>query len=111
MQALKASSVVDKVKGLLPFQTLPVFDLASDTADLGPNEVTKDSIKDVAENVKDGIDTASPGVASALRIQPHGQQRQQSQRCWPASRFPKGLLTDVCLVRVRMHYDVVFEVD
>ncbi len=106
MQALKASSVVDKVKGLLPFQTLPVFDLASDTADLGPNEVTKDSIKDVAENVKDGIDTASPGVASTLRIELHGQQRQQSQRCWPASRSPKGLLTDVCLVRVRMHYAV-----
>ncbi|CAK0740247.1 hypothetical protein CVIRNUC_001236 [Coccomyxa viridis] len=64
--ALKASSVVDKVKGLLPFQTLPVFDLASDTADLGPNEVTKDSIKDVAENVKDGIDTASPGRAGTV---------------------------------------------
>ena len=51
MQALKASSVVDKVKGLLPFQTLPIFDLANDTADLGPNEVTKVSFKDVADNV------------------------------------------------------------
>ena len=81
MQALKASSVVDKVKGLLPFQTLPIFDLASDTADLGPNEVTKDSIKDVAENVKDGIDTASPGVASTLHSEPHNQQCQQLQRC------------------------------
>ena len=77
MQALKASSVVDKVKSLLPFQTLPIFDLASDTADLGPNEVTKDSIKDVAENVKDGIDTASPGVASHLHNEPPSQQCRQ----------------------------------
>ena len=68
VQALKASSVVDKVKGLLPFQTLPIFDLANDTADLGPNEVTKDSIKDVADNVKDGIDTASPGAAWTCTI-------------------------------------------
>lgn len=61
-QALKASSVLDSVKGLLPFQTLPIFELAGDTADLGPNEVTKASIKDVTENAKDGIDTASPGA-------------------------------------------------
>ena len=62
VQALKASSVVDKVKSLLPFQALPVFELAgNDNADLGPNEVSKSAIKDIGENVKDGIDNAAPG--------------------------------------------------
>lgn len=61
VQALKASSVLDKVKDLLPFQTLPLFELAQDNANLGPNEVSKDVIKDVGENVKEGLDTAAPG--------------------------------------------------
>lgn len=65
--ALKASSVVDKVKSLLPFQTLPLFDLAgNDNADLGPNEVSKSAIKDIGENVKDGIDTAAPGRSGTI---------------------------------------------
>lgn len=61
MQALKAPSVIDKVKDLLPFQTLPLFELAQDKADLGPNEVSKDKIKDVGNKVKEGVDTAAPG--------------------------------------------------
>jgi len=67
VQALKASSVVDKVKNLLPFQTLPIFDLANDTADLGPNEVSKGAIKDITENAKDGLDTAAPGERGMLK--------------------------------------------
>ena len=67
VQALKASSVVDKVKNLLPFQTLPIFDLANDTADQGPNEVTKGAIKDLTENAKDGLATAAPGERGMLK--------------------------------------------
>lgn len=67
VQALSASSVVDKVKNLLPFQTLPIFDLANDTADLGPNEVSKGAIKDITENAKDGLDTAAPGERGMLK--------------------------------------------
>ena len=66
MQALKASSVVDKVKDLLPFQTLPLFELAQDKADLGPNEVSKGAIKDIGENVKEGVDTAAPGQSEGI---------------------------------------------
>ena len=55
--------MIDKVKDLLPFQTLPLFELAQDNANLGPNEVSKDVIKDVGENVKEGVDTAAPGEA------------------------------------------------
>ena len=32
-----------------------------DNANLGPNEVSKDAIKDIGENVKEGLDTAAPG--------------------------------------------------
>jgi hypothetical protein len=68
--------VVDKVKSLLPFQTLPLFDLAAnDNADLGPNEVSKSAIKDIGENVKDGIDTAAPGkygCSAAARLAAFG---------------------------------------
>ena len=53
--------MINKVKDLLPFQTLPLFELAQDAANLGPNEVTKGAIKDIGENVKEGVDTAAPG--------------------------------------------------
>ncbi len=64
-QALKASGIVDKIKSALPFGTLPVFELAAldkDTADFGPNEVSKDSIQDISVSADNPYDTAAPGV-------------------------------------------------
>lgn len=66
-QALKASSLFEKIKGALPFQTLPVFELADldkDTADLGPNEVSKDLIKDTSVSANNPFDQAAPGGVS-----------------------------------------------
>ena len=71
-QALKASSLFDKVKSALPFGSLPVFELAeaeayqsppqeNQNADFGPNEVTKDSIGDISLDANNPFDTAAPG--------------------------------------------------
>ncbi len=72
LQALAASSVFDKIKSALPFQTLPMFELAeaedyqtppqeNQNADLGPNEVTKESIGDISLDANNPFDTAAPG--------------------------------------------------
>ncbi|EIE27575.1 hypothetical protein COCSUDRAFT_39203 [Coccomyxa subellipsoidea C-169] len=71
-KALGASSVFDKIKAALPFQTLPVFELAeaedyqtppqeNQNADFGPNEVTKESIGDISLDANNPFDTAAPG--------------------------------------------------
>ena len=84
-QALKASegasSLADKIKSVLPFQTLPLFELAdqgiepyqtppqeNENADFGPNEVTKDSIGDISLDANNPFDTSTgPG-----ELQTHG---------------------------------------
>ncbi len=69
---MQGSNVVDKIKSALPFQTLSVFELAeaedyqtppqeNQNADLGPNEVTKESIGDISLDANNPFDTAAPG--------------------------------------------------
>jgi hypothetical protein len=61
-QAQQASSIVDKVKSALPFQTLPVLDLAvaPDDKNLGPNEVDKSTLAKLP-GADNKFDTAAPG--------------------------------------------------
>ncbi len=63
-QALKASSIFDKLKGLLPFNTMQIFDLsvAPDTKNLGPNEVGKKELAQLP-GADNKYDTATPGEA------------------------------------------------
>ena len=62
-QALKASSIFDKLKGLLPFNTMQVFDLSvsPDTKNLGPNEVGKKELAQLP-GADNKYDTATPGT-------------------------------------------------
>lgn len=72
---MQGSEVVDKIKSALPFQTLPLFELAdtgiepyqtppqeNENADFGPNEVTKGSIGEIALDADNPFDTSrGPG--------------------------------------------------
>ena len=62
-QALKASSLFDKIKALLPFGSLPVYDVsvAPDDKNLGPNEVGKSDLAKLP-GADNKFDTATPGV-------------------------------------------------
>ena len=62
-QALKASSLFDKIKALLPFGLLPVYDVsvAPDDKNLGPNEVGKSDLAKLP-GADNKFDTATPGV-------------------------------------------------
>lgn len=60
---------MDKVKSVLPFQTLPVFDLsvAPDDKNLGPNEIGKETLSKLP-GANNKFDTATPGIALSLPL-------------------------------------------
>ncbi len=77
---VQGSKVINKVKSALPFQTLPLFELAdtgiepyqtppqeNENADFGPNEVTKGSIGEISLDADNPFDT-SIGPGELLRF-------------------------------------------
>ncbi len=72
---VQGSDVINKIKSALPFQTLPLFELAdtgiepyqtppqeNENADFGPNEVTKGSIGEISLDADNKYDTSTgPG--------------------------------------------------
>ncbi|CAL8463400.1 g2934 [Coccomyxa elongata] len=80
-KALKASSIFDKLKGLLPFNTMQVFDLsvAPDTKNLGPNEVGKKELAQLP-GADNKYDTATPGRAGeGVKNAAKGAKRSASE--------------------------------
>jgi hypothetical protein len=77
---------VDKIKSVLPFQALPMFDLAldQDTADLGPNEVSKKTIEDTSVSANNPFDKATPGADDGHKLCSSALQSTGEDLIWDA---------------------------